>query len=257
MSRLQLLEFEDQPWFPSLIRNFGTDSLQFLSNKTKMYDPIIPMLEKGVNAAKTENIVDLGSGGGGGMIWINEKLRESHPLLDIHLTDLYPNKDAFQYTVSTADNFHFHDTPIDARGVPEKLQGLRTQFLSFHHFNPDDARSILQNAVENKQPILIVEAQERSVPSILAMIFSHLTLWLATPFIRPFKWTRLLFTYLIPITPLVVIWDGIVSALRTYSVTELKSLVEKVDNSNTYTRQIEKVKGGPGILIYLYGEVTN
>ena len=257
MSRLQLFEFEDQPWFPSFLRNLGTDFLQFLSNKTKVNEPIISLLKKGINAAKTDNIIDLGSGGGGGMIWINEKLKQSHPSLQIHLTDLYPNKDAFQYTETTADNYHFHDTPIDARDVPKKLEGLRTQFLSFHHFNPEDARSILQNAVENKQPILIVEAQERSIPSILAMIFSPLTLWLTTPFIRPFKWNRLLFTYFIPITPLFIMWDGIVSALRTYSVAELKSLVEKVDNSNTYTWQIEKVKSGPGILIYLYGEVAN
>ena len=84
MSRLQLFEFEDQPWFPSFLRNLGTDFSQFLSNKTKVYEPIISLLKKGINAAKTDNIIDLGSGGGGGMIWIDEKLKQS--ILNLHFT---------------------------------------------------------------------------------------------------------------------------------------------------------------------------
>ncbi len=48
MGRIHLFEFEDQKWFPTFLRNYGTDFLQFLSNKTKMYKPIIPIIEKGL-----------------------------------------------------------------------------------------------------------------------------------------------------------------------------------------------------------------
>ena len=40
MSRIHLFEFEDQKWFPSFLRNYGTVFLQFLSNKTRMYQPL-------------------------------------------------------------------------------------------------------------------------------------------------------------------------------------------------------------------------
>jgi hypothetical protein len=253
MGRLHLFEFEDQPWFPSWLRNIGTDFLQFLSNKTKMYEPIIPLIEQGMKDARSSDIVDLGSGGGGGLIWINQQLKKRHSNLTIHLTDLFPNLEAFRYTQTIAENFDFHETPIDARQVPKELRGLRTQFLSFHHFKPADAKSILQNAVDAKQPILIVEAQERSIPSLLAMIFSPITLLITTPFIRPFKWTRLLFTYLIPIAPLFVLWDGIVSSLRTYSISEMRELVRDINQSESYNWQIEKIKSGPGVLLYLFG----
>ena len=33
----------------------------------------------------------------------------------------------------------------------------------------------------------------------------------ATPFVRPFRWSRLLFTYVIPLIPLLVLFDGTVS----------------------------------------------
>ncbi|WP_422861060.1 hypothetical protein [Flagellimonas sp. W118] len=63
MGRLHLFEFEDQKWFPSFLRDYGTDFLQFLSNKVKLYKPVVSVLERGLRASGTNTIVDLGSGG--------------------------------------------------------------------------------------------------------------------------------------------------------------------------------------------------
>ena len=62
MKRVHLFEFEDQNWFPDLLINYGTDLLQFLSNKSKLFKPAIPILEKGLKRSKTNHIIDLGSG---------------------------------------------------------------------------------------------------------------------------------------------------------------------------------------------------
>lgn len=253
MGRIHLFEFEDQPWFPSFLRDYGTDFLQFLSNKTKLYKPIIPILEKGLKGSGTHQIVDLASGGGGGLLWLNEELLKSHPDLKIILTDYYPNIGAFEHTKEKAPNFEYITTSIDARKVPENLKGLRTQFLSLHHFKPNDAVQILQNAVDSQGCIAVFEAQERSIPSIFAMLFSPISVLFTTPFIRPFKWGRLLFTYLIPIVPLFVLWDGVVSSFRTYSVEEMKALVNQVDNKDSFTWEINRIKSGPGVILYLLG----
>ncbi|TGD56714.1 hypothetical protein [Flavobacterium humi] len=253
MSRIHLFEFEDMNWFPAFLRNYITDFLQFLSNKTNMFQKGIPIIEKGLDKTGTSLIVDLASGGGGGMLRINEELSKTNRIFKILLTDYYPNLAAFEYTKKKSSNFYSIDTPVDARNVPENLKGLRTQFLSFHHFNPTDAQQILQNAVNAKSGIAIFEAQERSAASIVSMLFSPITVFIMTPFIRPFRLGRIVFTYLIPIVPLVVLWDGLVSSLRTYSVAEMKALVAKLDNADGFEWEIERVKSGPAYILYLLG----
>lgn len=253
MKRIHLFEFEDQSWFPSFLRNYGTDFLQFLSNATKMYKPIVPLLNSLIKKTGQSQIIDLGSGGGGGLLWLNEELKKSNSGLKILLTDLFPNTPAFGYTKSKAENIDYDSRAIDARNVPSELKGIRTQFLSLHHFKPEDAKSILQNAIDSESPIAIFEGQERSIPSIIAMIFSPISVLLTTPFIRPFKLGRILFTYLIPIVPLFVLWDGVVSSLRTYSVKEMNELVADLNNSQSYNWNIGKLKSGPGVVLYLIG----
>ncbi|MEM7186083.1 MAG: hypothetical protein AAF466_05430 [Bacteroidota bacterium] len=253
MGRIHLFEFEDQTWFPDFLRNYGTDFLQFLSNKTKMYKPVVPLIVNALRKSKTHRIVDLASGGGGGLLWLNSEIKKEIPDLKITLTDYYPNIPAFKHTKQKANNFDYEQQSVDARNVPGTLQGLRTQFLSLHHFRPGDAQEILQNAVDTGSPIAIFEAQERSFPSIMGMVLSPITLLLTTPFIKPFSIGRIVFTYLIPIVPLFVLWDGVVSSLRTYSVKEMNALVAALENKELFDWEIGRIRSGPGVLLYLIG----
>ncbi|MEL1254607.1 hypothetical protein AAEO57_12525 [Flavobacterium sp. DGU38] len=81
---------------------------------------------------------------------------------------------------------------VDARNVPENLKGLRTQFLSFHHFKSKYAKQILQNAIDTNSSIAIFEGQERSFQSIMAMIFSPFSVLVTAPFISPFHIGRII-----------------------------------------------------------------
>jgi hypothetical protein len=253
MKRIHLFELEDQTWFPASLRNYGTDFLQFLSNKTGMFEPLVPLLAEALTKSQSNTMVDLGSGGGGGLIRLNQSLRTHIPELRIILTDYFPNIDAFEYTCKQAENFEFKPESVDARNVPSSLKGFRTLFLAFHHFKPKDAASILQNAVDANTGIGVFEAQERSFTSILAMLFSPITLFFCTPFIRPFKLGRIVFTYLIPLVPLFVLWDGLVSSLRTYSVNEMNQLIQNLKNSENFEWNVAKIKSGPSKVLYLIG----
>jgi hypothetical protein len=253
MARIHLFEFEDQKWFPTFLRNYLTDFLQYGSNKFNMYEGALPVLKKGIAQSGSDQVIDLCSGGGGGLISLSKMVQKDHPGLRIMLTDFYPNKSAFDYTRSQSDVFEFVPEPVDARNVPGHLKGLRTQFLSFHHFRKADARAILQNAVDAKSPIAIFEAQERSFQSLLFMFLSPITVLFTTPFIRPFKFGRIFFTYIIPLVPLFVWWDGIVSSLRTYSVKEMNQLIAELNNSGDFKWETGKVKSGPAKVLYLLG----
>jgi hypothetical protein len=253
MGRIHLFEFEDLDWFPNFLRDYGTDFLQFLSNLTNMFHPVIPILQKVLEKSGTTQIIDLGSGGGGPLLKLNNVLKKQNPRLKILLTDYFPNIDALELAKKKADNIDYIKTPVDARNVPGNLKGLWTLFLTFHHFEPKDAKRILQNAVNSKNAIAIFEGQERSFASFLAMFLSPISVLLTTLFIKPFKLSRLLFTYIIPLVPLFVWWDGLISSLRTYSVEEMNQLISELDNKDDFEWEVGRVRSGPGYILYLLG----
>ena len=247
MSRMHLFEWEDQRWFPPFLRNAMTEFLAFLSHRTGMFQPVVPMILSALRHAPIQRIVDLGSGSGGGLAAIADQLKAEHGALELLFTDYFPN----EHGVSVRESFH--PVPVDARAVPSELTGLRTMFLSFHHFRPDEARAILQNAVDAAQPIATFEAQDRGIGSLLAMVFSPVTVVLVTPLIRPFSWKRLLFTYVVPVIPLCVMWDGVVSSLRTYAPVELQALIEGLEGGAKFEWTVGQVKSGPSRITYLVG----
>lgn len=253
MGRLQLFEFEDQRWFPQFLRNYGTDFLRFLSKKTHLFTPAIPVLKEALENSPEKKIVDLGSGGGGPLLDLAPELFKTYPELKIILTDYYPNLAAFEFHKKKEPNISYLNEPVDARKLPDDLKGVRTLFLLLHHFKPHDAQMILQNAVKTGNPIAIFEAQERSVASIIAMLLSPISVLFTTPFIKPFSWGRLFFTYLLPVVPLFVLWDGIVSSLRTYSIKEMHQLIDSLQGKERFIWKTGRKKSGPGVIIYLLG----
>ena len=253
MKRLHLFEFEDLEWFPGWLRNYMTDFLQLICNVFDVYEPIMPIIEKGLEKSGGQQIIDLASGGGGGWIKISERLKDKFPDHKITMTDYYPNEAAYLKAKNESSHFDFYPDSVDARNVPKELNGMRTQFLSLHHFKPKDAKSILQNAVDSKAVIGVFEITERSLKGFVGVLFSPVSVLLLTPLARPFSIIRLLFTYLIPLIPFFVLWDGLVSVMRTYTVSELEQMVHSLDRHEAYEWEIGKAIKGPGQVLYLLG----
>jgi len=256
MKRVQLVELEDLNWWPKCFRDAATDNLQFARNLGDQYAPIIPRLRQNVKRAVAHRIVDLCSGGGGpwlGMHW--EFNKDEYPHIEICLTDKYPNLNAFKYAQNTSQNrITFYPDPVDATRLPSDLKGFRTPFSSFHHFPPQEGRRILKYSFEKRQGIGVFQMAAKRPIKIFLMCFIPLGVFLFTPFIRPFRWSRLIWTYLIPVVPMVGLFDGIVSCLRTYSELELAELVEDFQTSE-YRWDIgeEKIPHSPVSIRYLIG----
>lgn len=229
MRRFHILEIHEQDWCPPVIRDGMTGVLQFISNVLPAYEGVMPAFIDSLQATRQRVIVDLCSGSGGP--W-----HKLIPMLDEHieritLTDLHPNTETFQYLQGTShDRIHFVADSVDATRVPSSLRGFRTIFAAFHHFEPDRAKAVLQDAVDQRQGIAIFELTERDWRAILFIaLASFIFAFVGTPFIRPFRWQYALFTYLIPIIPLVLVTDGIISCFRTYSPDQLRDMVTQLD----------------------------
>ena len=230
MPRFELSEIHDHPRFPAFLRDLVTDALQVIWDFGDFYKPIVPRLRDAMDACGTCQVVDLCSGGGGPWLRLCQDFKEQqHFPLTVCLTDKYPNREAFERTKAAAKaSVAFCERPVDATRVPEELQGFRTMFSSFHHFGPEAARSVLRAAVESRQGVGIFEAAKRSPRTMLLIFWVPVMALALTPRIKPFRWARLFWTYLLPVIPFVLWYDGLVSCLRTYSQAELRALVEGI-----------------------------
>lgn len=254
MKRFQLVELEDLAWFPARIRDCMTDYLQYVVERFDLYAPSLPVLARALERSGGTAVLDLGSGGGGSWGTLAGRLAERVPGLTVTLSDFYPNRAALGRVAARApDVIRVEPEPVDARAVPASLEGLRTQFLSLHHFPPDAARAILRDAVERGRAIAVFEAQRRDIKHLIQFAFSPITVLLFTPLIRPVRLARLLFTYLIPIVPLAVGFDGIVSVLRTYTAEELLELTRSADPDGVFDWEVGELEGDHGVLPYLLG----
>jgi hypothetical protein len=223
---MRLFEIHDQAWFPSFLRDQTTDALQFILNTGNLYGPIVHQLSKALTETDAVRIVDLCSGAGGPWLTLPKALEQKEGLsLQICLTDKYPYAKAFDNGKSPGGrSVQFHPVPVDAMQIPDELNGFRTIFSSFHHFQPLEARAILQDAVNKRRGIGVFELAGRRAGTVLLTFLMPVGSLLLTPFMRPFRWSRFVWTYLIPVIPFVLWFDGIMSCLRAYSLQELVGL---------------------------------
>lgn len=243
MKRIHLFEWEDLSWLPSSFRSFITDLLQHRLTFFNVYHPVIPKVEHLMQEMDEKNVLDLCSGGGGFLLHMDKHWQSNNADISITMTDKYPNIDAFKHIHTLSDKrINYREDPIDVTAVPKSMNKVRTLFSAFHHFEPEAAQEILQNAVHSKSAIGIFEFTERTPANIVkTAIFSPLVTLLQTPRVTPFKWSRFFWTYIIPVVPFITTWDAIVSNLRSYTEEELHKMTSAVEGSENYCWHIEKV----------------
>jgi hypothetical protein len=230
MRRRQLIEIHEQRWCPDSLRDAVTDTLQFVWNLVDCYEPIVPRLRRALQETGACQVVDLCSGGGGPWRHLVRSLEGEDRLpVDVCLTDKFPNLRAFEHAKrSSHTRLVFHPDPVDATRVPTDLEGFRTLFTCFHHFPREEARAILQDAVKGRQGIGIFEVPKRHWLTIFFVIFMPVMAFALVPFIRPFRWSRLLWTFPVPVGPFVLWFDGVISCLRAHTPPELLELAHGV-----------------------------
>lgn len=249
MQRIHLVELEDLPWVSAAVRDGATDVLDFLFARIGFYRPLVPELMALMDTVGTRRLVDLCSGGGGGAVAMRALLRErgyeGHELV---LSDRYPNVAAMARVQALGDpSVRWHSTPVDAFHVPPGFpMGIRTMYGALHHFPPERVQQLVQASVDAGVPLAFFDVAAppalRRLPGVLVpllavpnMVFLFAVCVLLVPFVRPFRFTRAILTYLLPAIPLLFAWDGMVSGLRAYTPEELLALAKSVPGSERYT----------------------
>jgi hypothetical protein len=224
LRRLQLFEVLDQAWCPQAVRHGATDYLEAITSRGDIYRPIQSEFFRAIEGCGAQRVVDLCSGGGGP--WLSPAWRAAlanHAPLTVVLTDKFPS-DVLSARLGADPFVRCVDVSVDAAAVPADLKGFRTIFSSFHHFPDTLARAVLGDAVRAGEGFAMAEVTSRTLRAFATMLLMPVFAWVLTPRMRPFRWSRLLLTYLIPVIPLVVLWDGLISCCRTRTPQELLAL---------------------------------
>ncbi|MFK8037439.1 MAG: hypothetical protein AB8B74_04065 [Crocinitomicaceae bacterium] len=252
MKRIQLFEFEDFNWFPDVFRRNMTKLIVVFNKLLKLDEVVAESLKPILEKQNANLIVDLGSGAGGIMPHVHSELVKEKNNLQLTLSDLHPNREQIE-AFASSPNVNYFSESLNATSLATSPAGVKTMVNCFHHMPLPVAKSILKSAQESKQTLCIYELTNKPLPLIVWWLFLPIGLTIVflstlilTPFTKPITWQQLVFTYIIPIIPLAYAWDGQASMPRTYTKTDLETLVSELPNDPNYSWKYEvgKTKGG-------------
>jgi hypothetical protein len=157
---------------------------------------------------------------------------------------LHPHLDAWIKVCSTSPHLSFVPQSVDATNPPVAVISKTSQAndpnadfssdtrifrlycLAFHHFTEELARKTLQSTLATADGFAIIELQDRRVASLILMILDFFLVFLVTPLWFWRDPLQLFFTYVIPVIPFIMSFDGFVSSLRTREFEEVMALMD-------------------------------
>lgn len=226
--RLALPEIEDAARLPSWLREGITGYLRAAIRLGKVYAPVVPDLARLLREHRSSRIVDLGSGGGGPWPELRSDLEAAGiPDLQLTLTDLHPNL-AAAAELERHPGLQYARESVSALNVPTTLTGVRTMFTALHHLEEPDVRAVLLDAQASGTPFFAAEATHRSLRGLLVTLLVPVMVLLLMPRVTPRRTLPLLLTYLPPLLPLAIWWDGFASTCKTYRAEELRHITEEI-----------------------------
>jgi hypothetical protein len=232
MKRRHLFEAHELSVCPQAVRELVTGFLEMVAALFQPYSPKSGLFVRAMRSTNASQFVDLCSGNGGPWLVLAQEIeRQTGQSVSVVLTDKFPSQETRRRN-DALEWLTYIEYPVDARCVPGHLRGVRTLFNGLHHFQRDDAKAVLQDAVANRQPIVVFESLQRDWFALAQALMLPVCVLFLTPFVRPLRWSRLVLTYIIPLAPLILLWDGVVSVLRCYRPDELRAMTDELSGDS-------------------------
>jgi hypothetical protein len=231
VKRIRAFEFNDSRWCPTVIRESITEILGNTFRRGKVYNGLAGEFREFCRGLNGGVILDLCSGSGLPAVAMLDGLAESGDKPPrVILSDLFPNVQSLRQSEQQhPDLLESRPEPVDATHLPAGLDyDAVTMFSALHHFDPGEVQLIIDDCVENGKRLFFVEAFPRRIRCFFPIFFYALVPLLLNPFTTPkHKFLKFVLTYLMPVIPNAMLWDGIVSVLRIHTPEDLMALVGK------------------------------
>lgn len=241
MRRLHLFEFCDQPWFGGVFREGFMDCLNQFNRVFRFYEGAARAFHNWSAQRGMLPVLDLASGGGDHIeMLLRGALRENITLPQIVLSDLYPQTNHFRSLVARwgEKKVKFLGRPISALDTKDTEFRMRSCFSAFHHFDREQARLLIKDSLRNGDGLFIAECLHSGWLAAILIILGIIPSMCAPFFSERISFSKVFFSTVLPIVPLIVVFDGLVSMLRLYSVPEIWELVPE-----EYRNEVEICSG--------------
>lgn len=222
-----LFEFLDLPWIPESLRATVHDVLELcLGMPPRQYyewvaSEVLNLAEK-FNA---EAIVELGAGTApitSALATASGEQIKSRGV-SLQFSDLYPDLPFYQALEQKfPDVVHADRRSVDFLSPIDYAPGsLLVLSAAFHHVRPVDRMLVLRNLSVHR--VAVFEPLRRNLASTCLSLFGFLPA-LTSPWrylnTRPGNMRRIFWCWLVPVAPLIIVWDGLVSCQRCWTAGE-------------------------------------
>lgn len=235
MRRYHLLELHEARWFPAPWRRLFLEGLGYTITSLRMYHHGVALLARLLQRVGARDVLDLCSGSAGPVLQLcRGTAAYGVPSPRVVLSDLYPNVARFHaLRTHLPHGVDFCSQPVDARAVPNdgSVPRVRTILSALHHFQPDDVRKILTDAAHNADGVLALECTGRTWSNVVQILLTApVSAAIITAFLlRPWRLRNVFYSLVFPVIPVTALVDSIVSTLRSYTPTELRAIVDRID----------------------------
>jgi hypothetical protein len=236
MTRLNLFEVHDLNWVPHLVRESVVEVLGTTMRWGKIVPAMSPAFKDFWDESHGADVLEMCSGSGetAALLFDTMTSPESPAIaLRIILSDLVARPQLWRsICLSRQDRLSFLPFNLDATAIPDSVLLDRSQLIlnAFHHFPPEAARNVLKNACLHSRGIFIAENFGRSPLETISCGVFGIPATFANPWRTPRQRVlKFLLTFVLPVIPLAVVWDGLVSSLRVYTRENLMEMTRDLD----------------------------
>ncbi|MCQ8129164.1 hypothetical protein [Methylomonas rivi] len=229
---MRLFEFGDLDGVSNLYHIYLREYLVFFYKVFGYYKLWVPSFSNFIKRVGKNKYLECCSGAGEPLTLIDSQLDKNEVgLVNYLLSDIRPNPDVVnKFNQNQLSRFRYIENPVDVTQDLDKFDCPKIFINSFHHFSKKQVEKILINNFKNKNEIVVLEYVSNSLLGYLSMTVGPLVVFLTLPFLVKLRHLPImaLFTYVFPLFPLMMLWDGIVSCLHEHSVEDLKQIVNKL-----------------------------
>jgi hypothetical protein len=228
-------ECNDSPHCPQFIRESVLEVLGNSIRDAKVYENLAPRFIDFCTEHHIENILEIGAGSGESTaVFVDAVIRHQQTPPHIYISDLLPMREVMRATAARyPDVLTPLEDSLDIRNpAAAPAHDMRMVLSAFHHFDPEVVRTFFKAAQEQHIAVFIAEPFTNSLRAFFPM-FLHGFISLARNGVQSsrMRLVKFFFTFLLPLIPMCLLWDGLISMIRMYDEQGFMEIVKTLPES--------------------------